>query len=159
MMPAWRLVKRRHSSTAFDGEGARLNGARWNSVGTRVAYASDSKALAVLEVLVHLQDSDILSAYDLVGIQIPEALIDVLDESALPSTWTDSPPPLETQAVGDHWIAAGRSVILAVPSAVIPGAANYLINPHHPQFHQLTLWLPEPFSFDTRLRGKLRIQP
>lgn len=152
-------MKRRHSSTAFDGEGARLYGARWNSVGTRVAYASDSKALAILEVLVHLQDSDILSAYDLVGVQIPEALIEVFDESALPSTWTNSPPPLETQAVGDRWIEAGQSVGLAVPSAVIPGAVNYLINPHHPQFHQLTLSRPEPFAFDIRLRGTLRTQP
>ena len=63
MIAAWRLSKTRYAGTAFDGEGARLNGGRWNSVGTRVAYASASIALATLEVLVGLQDTAVLSFY------------------------------------------------------------------------------------------------
>lgn len=148
---AWRLIKRRYSGAAFDGEGARLNGARWNSVGTRVAYASDSKALAVLEVLVHLQSTGTLSAYDLVGVEIPDALIEVLDRASLPRAWTESPPPVEIQAIGDTWIAANRSAVLAVPSVVVPDAVNYLINPLHPGFAEMTVYPPEPYALDSRL--------
>lgn len=151
MRRAWRLVKRRYSASAFDGEGARLNGARWSSVGTRAAYASDSKALAVLEVLVHLQTTEVLAAYVFVGVDIPESLIEVLDRSALLAGWTDSPPPVEVQAIGDQWIGLGKAVVLAVPSAVVPDAVNYLLNPAHPRFSELKVSEQEPFVFDHRL--------
>ncbi len=144
-------MKRRYSHSAFDGEGARRNGARWNSVGTRVAYASDSKALAVLEVLVHVQDSDILSAYSLVGIEIPEALIEVFDQTTLPATWATSPPLTATQTIGDRWIDSGNSVVLAVPSVIIPDSFNYLINPLHHRFTDLTVSQPAAFVIHPRL--------
>lgn len=51
---AWRIVKEKHAATAFSGEGARLYGGRWNSVGTSLVYTSGTKALAALESLVHL---------------------------------------------------------------------------------------------------------
>ena len=73
MITAWRLVKSRHARAAFDGEGARLYGGRWNSPGTRVAYASDSVALAALEVLAHLQSTAVLQAYSLATIRFPES--------------------------------------------------------------------------------------
>jgi RES domain-containing protein len=62
-MQLWRLVKTRYAAAAFDGEGARVNGGRWNSPGTRVAYASANSALAVLEVLVHMTAGSGLPGY------------------------------------------------------------------------------------------------
>src|SRR3990172_1776005 len=59
---AWRIVKARHAANAFGGEGARVEGGRWNSPGTPVVYTSQSAALAALELLVLLGRGSILSA-------------------------------------------------------------------------------------------------
>ena len=156
MVRAWRLTKRRHSHAAFDGEGARVYGGRWNSVGTRIAYASESRAVALLEVLVHLGSSKVLPAYDFAGIELPSSLIEVLDPGTLPPNWSDSPSPVEVQAIGDAWVSSGRSAVLAVPSTIIPEALNYLINPVHARFSELVVRSPEPFVFDRRLIGLIQ---
>jgi len=144
-------VKPRHAAAAFDGEGARLHGGRWNSPGTRVAYASDSIALAALEVLAHLQSTAVLQAYSLVSLQFPEDGVEALEAAALPTRWRRFPSPPENQAIGDRWVAEGRSLILRVPSALIPDASNFLINPSHPGFSEVVVGRPERFAFDLRL--------
>jgi RES domain-containing protein len=151
MMNAWRISKTRYATSAFDGEGARLNGGRWNSLGTRVAYASESLALATLEVLVGLQDTSLLSSYSLVKVEFAEDLVEVLDRRTLPPSWNQHPPSPETQRVGDLWVAEARSVVLKVPSAVVEAEHNYLFNPRHHQFAQVGVQQPEPFRLDPRL--------
>lgn len=146
-MRLWRLVKTRYAATAFDGEGARLHGARWNSVGVRVAYAADSSALAVLEVLVHLGKVSVLPSYSLITGTLPPALIEDLGESALPAGWNASPAPPDVQAIGDAWIRSGRSLALRVPSAIVQGSYSVLINPAHPDFGQFFLEATTPYSF------------
>jgi len=151
LITAWRLIKPRRAAAAFDGEGARLHGGRWNSPGTRVAYASDSIALATLEVLAHLQSTAVLQAYSLASLRFPAESVEVLETAALPARWRRFPSPPENQAIGDRWAAEGRSLILRVPSAIIPAAANFLINPSHPEFRQVVISRPERFAFDPRL--------
>lgn len=148
---AWRLVKPRHAAVAFDGGGARLHGGRWNSPGTRVAYASDSIALAALEVLAHLQSTKVLQAYALMSVRFPEESVEILDAALLPPSWRRFPSPVENQAIGDRWVAEQRSLILRVPSAIVPAAANFLINPSHPAFGTVVVGRPERFAFDPRL--------
>lgn len=151
MINAWRLTKTRHAASAFDGEGARLNGGRWNSVGTRVAYASESVALAVLEVLVGVQDTSVLPAYSLTRVEFAEELVEEMDRRLLPATWKHHPPPPATQGIGDLWVAERRSAVLKVPSAVVAAEHNYLLNPGHPQFNAVLVHSPEPFRLDPRL--------
>jgi RES domain-containing protein len=145
------LVKSRHAAGAFDGEGARLYGGRWNSPGTRVAYASDSMALAALEVLAHLQSTAVLQAYSRVSLSFPDESVEVLEASLLSPRWRRFPSPPENQAIGDQWVARGESLILRVPSAILPAASNYLINPLHPEFHKAVIGRPERFALDPRL--------
>src|SRR5712692_3184910 len=116
MRTAWRLTKTKHLPHAFDGEGPRLYGGRWSSPGRRVVYVSESLALAVLEVLVQLQDAAILPAYSTIRVTFDDALVLPVNPSALPKNWRQSPPPPEAQAVGDAWIDAASSAILEVPS-------------------------------------------
>jgi len=151
LITAWRLVKPRHTAAAFDGEGARLHGGRWNSPGIRVAYASDSIALAALEVLAHLQSTKVLQAYSLVPVRFPEESVEILDAASLPAGWRRFPSPVENQAIGDRWVAERRSLILRVPSVIVPAAANFLINPSHPEFGKVAVGRPERFAFDPRL--------
>ena len=147
------MIKSRHAASAFDGEGARLHGGRWNSPGTRVAYASDSIALATLEVLAHLQSTAVLQAYSVVSLSFPDESVELLQTSSLPARWRRFPSPPENQAIGDQWVAQGRSLILRVPSAIIPSAANFLINPSHSGFGKVLIGRPERFTFDPRLLG------
>jgi RES domain-containing protein len=147
----WRLLKTRHVASAFDGEGARLYGARWNSPGVRVAYAADTPSLAVLEVLVHVQNARVLDSYSLVRAQVPQELIVAFPPRDLPPDWTRFPAPASTQAVGDAWVRDGRSAVLQVPSTVVWPAYNYLINPLHPDYARIVVEATEPFEFDSRL--------
>jgi RES domain-containing protein len=151
MPRVWRLVKTRYAATAFDGEGARLYGGRWNSPGVRVVYGSGSVALAMLEVLVHLNASELLPSYSLVSADVPDDLVEVLPAAARPASWRDSPPPAEAAAVGDAWVAAARSAALAVPSAIVEAERNYLLNPAHADFARVEVAPPERFVFDPRL--------
>lgn len=151
-MRLWRLVKSRHASSAFDGEGARLYGARWNSPGTRVAYASGNSALAVLEVLVHMAGGGILPGYSMVTARLDDQYVADLPPSDLPAEWNASPVPPEVQAVGDAWIRSGASLALRVPSVLVADSFNILINPEHPDFDRLTIESIEPFEFDQRIR-------
>jgi len=150
-MRLWRLVKTRYAATAFDGEGARLHGARWNGVGIRVAYAADSSALAVLEVLVHLGKVSVLPSYSLVTGNLPSALMEDLEESTLPAGWNTSPAPPAVQSMGDARIRSGRSLALRVPSAIVQGSYSVLINPVHPDVGQFIVDAATPYSFDARL--------
>ena len=152
MPRGFRIVKSTHSANAFDGEGARQYGGRWNSPGTAVVYAAQSESLAALELLVHLQASQLLSSYSTLAVDFEDSLVEVCVASALPSDWNEYPAPTGLQELGDRWVCENRSAILQVPSAVIPTEAIYVLNPNHPDFRRIAIGPPTPFRFDPRLK-------
>ena len=156
MLTLWRIAKTRYARSSFDGEGARLYGGRWNSVGVRVAYASQSIALASLEVMVGLQKTGLLASYSLVSVQVEDAGVERLSSVALPANWRSHPPGADSQAIGDRWVAEQRSLALEVPSAIIEAEANYLLNPAHPDFGSIAVSVLTTFAFDERLLAALR---
>ena len=147
---AWRITKRKHAKDAFTGSGARKYGGRWNSPGTSIVYTSETQSLAVLEMLVHLEQPDLLQRYVLIGVTIDEAQIQKLDPSRLPRHWRAS-PSAELRAVGDEWASRNSSVALQVPSILVPAENNLLLNPAHTDFHKLIIGDPVSFAFDQRL--------
>jgi RES domain-containing protein len=151
MLSVWRITKQKHARSAFTGEGARLYGGRWNTPGTAIIYTAQSQALAVLEILVHLESPAILSAYLFFELLVEESLIQDIPITALPKNWRADPPPAETQTLGDDWVANATSAVLRVPSAIIPGESNFLLNPVHPDFRRLQIVKPTPFQLDPRL--------
>lgn len=151
MITAWRIVKARGADSAFDGEGARLFGGRWNSPGIPMVYTASSRALAALEMAVHLDRSTLLQSFNLIACRFEERLVTAVDRQRLPREWRSNPAPTELAAIGDAWVRAGRSAVLAVPSAVIEEELNYLLNPRHPQFKKVKLAAPRVFEFDRRL--------
>lgn len=147
----WRLVKPEYAP-GLDGEGARLAGGRWNSPGRAVVYCSESLALAVLESFVHLPPSMRGAA------RLPEmtAVRLALPEGA--GVWepeeAELPEPGDAEACrefGDEWLAAGRTLALRLPSAVVPLERNVLINPAHPDAGRIVVLAREPFRFDARM--------
>lgn len=151
MTTAWRIVKKRHAATAFDGEGARLYGGRWSSPGTAVVYTSETRALAVLEVLVGIRSTGPVGAYVLIPASFGDALVTRIEHENLPEDWRESPPPPSTQRIGDDWISGQTSVVLRVPSVLLPDEFNYLINPADPDFPRLEVGDPQELSLDPRL--------
>ncbi|MGH2620305.1 MAG: RES family NAD+ phosphorylase [Anaerolineales bacterium] len=148
---AWRIVKRKHSRDAFNGEGARRFGGRWNSPGAPVVYTAEHVSLAVLEILVHLQFGSLLQEYVLFRVDFEQTFVEILEVSALPKNWRTYPAPLSLRALGDQWIADSRSAVLSVPSAIVPIERHFLLNPQHADFTRIKVGQSQPFSFDARL--------
>lgn len=149
-MQVWRVCKRRHA--AFDGEGARLAGGRWNRPGTAVVYTSETLSLAALELLAHCDPSLLPSDLVAIGAELPEGLApERLDAASLPRNWRHYPAPDALGHIGTDWVRGLSSVALSVPSVVVPRERNVLLNPAHADFRAIRLGRPEPFSFDSRL--------
>ena len=150
---AWRIVKRRWAATAFDGEGPRRFGGRWTAPGRPVVYVSDSRALAVLEVLAGLGSTAILPAWVLIGVRFPSSLMSVVEPPDLPDGWDAAPPGPPSREVGDRWLVEAPSAVLRVPSAIVPAESNYLLNPLHPDFAQVEIGEPRVQPQLLRLAG------
>jgi RES domain-containing protein len=136
---AWRLIKAEHADDAFTGEGARRGGGRWNSKGVRLVYTSGSLSLATLEVMVHTHFYSALKSYVCIPIDFDPSLLQSIAIDDLPDNWQTDPIPQSVKKAGDRWIKNQESVILKVPSAIIPVEFNYLINPSHPDFGKIVI--------------------
>ena len=130
----YRIVKDRCASAAFDGEGARRYGGRWNSRGQRATYMADSIALAALELLIHLQSEPVLAVYRLFRLDLAADQIMHLATTDLPDDWQHQPAPPATARIGDEWLDRGLSLALQVPSVIVPEERNFLLNPAHPDY-------------------------
>ena len=150
MTHAWRVVKAKYARSAFDGEGARRSGGRFNSRGTAVVYAADSLALALLEVAVHLPSYHGLRGRVAFRLRIPDDLVETLAEDDLPADWRATPPARSAQLLGDAWVAEARSPVLRVPSVVVPHAHNLVLNPEHADLGRIEIDDPEPVPIAPR---------
>ena len=151
-MRVWRLCRALRVKESLSGEGGRHTSGRWHVQGTRIVYASATLSLAALEVLVHVNRAYAPPDLVAVEIEIPASLeLERVSLSRLPAEWNAHPAPAAVQELGTRWAASRRSPVLAVPSAVIPREANYLLNPAHPRFGRVRIVGHAPFSFDSRL--------
>jgi len=149
-MIVYRLCKKEYVND-LSGYGAEMNSGRWNGKGIPALYTSGSQALAVLEVAVHVPYGIMPVNYYMVGIELPEESgITIIGIAELPADWSRNPFPRSTQYIGDDFLKANTHLMLQVPSAIVPGDRNYIINPRHPDFKGLKIVLTEPFEFDSR---------
>lgn len=152
-MHVFRLARynRRHD---LSGHGAYLFGGRWNLPGRAVLYTASQRALAVLELLVHLPAKDLPDDMYLLTLDVPDDVSrEELFPADLPADWQRLSVPQPTAAIGQRWLESGRTLALRVPSVVVPDEHNLLLNPAHPEFARVRLALePAHFCFDERLR-------
>ncbi len=150
-MIVYRLSK---GNFKFDlsGKGAELAGGRWNNKGVAVLYTSASRALCAMEILVHVPASLLPTDYHMVSIAVPDDAPsgEILIEN-LPAQWQSLPHGNKTQQLGDLFVQNRKLLLLKVPSAVVKGDFNYLINPQHPDFEKVKVVETELFEFDSRL--------
>ncbi|NBB84648.1 MAG: RES domain-containing protein [Bacteroidetes bacterium] len=153
MLTLWRLEKERYVDEAFRGYGSLKTNGRWHHKGTQVAYASEHPAVAVLEKMVWLERYAAAqnSTFLFIPLHVPPGQIRTLDPEMLPEGWDEFPHLRATRDIGTRWFEQEESAVLAVPSAVLPMASNYLINPFHPEVHKTERGEPVPFTWDARL--------
>jgi RES domain-containing protein len=156
-MIVYRIEREKYLDATLSGIGASLTkGFRWNSLHTKLVYTSESRSLATLEVTVHLDLSeDLPSDRYYVEIEIPDDLT-ILEVSVedLPDDWNAKPPGITTPTIGDDFVAENQAAVLKVPSAIVPGEYNFLINPAHPDAKRIKVKARMKMGFDGRLRGK-----
>lgn len=125
---------------------------RWNSKGVFMLYTSSSIALASLENLVHRSGEGLNQNFKTIEIHIPAKLkVAEVKMDQLPMKWFEYEHYSITQKIGDDWINGLTSPVLKIPSAIIKLEHNYLINPRHKDFSQITINQIEDFEFDPRL--------
>ena len=139
----------------LSGTGARLAGGRWNKKGTSVVYTAQSRALAVLESLVHFSPTTVPKNYKIATLYIPDTVSQTtVSMKELPKNWRLFPPPSKLPSMGTNWLKSNTSLILIVPSAIVSEEKNLLINPTHQELDQVQLVNIEKFTFDKRLFAK-----
>jgi RES domain-containing protein len=146
----WRITTARRARTAFSGEGARLYGGRWNPKGVPLVYCAESRALAMLEMLV--QDEPLRARYVAIPATLPDGMaIERVDRAKLPSDWRALRRAADLRTIGAAWAESKRTAVLAVPSAVLPEETNYLLNPLHTEFKRVRMGKPSTLVTDVRL--------
>ena len=153
-MRVFRIEREKYLETTLLGNGAALvEGFRWNSLNTHLVYTADSRSLATLEIFVHLDlREDLPSDRYYVEIEIPDDVeMLTLDLAELPENWDSKPPALETQYIGDDFVAQKSAAVLKVPSSIVPPEFNYLINPNHPDAIRIKVISTQKLAFDKRM--------
>lgn len=149
MLRVWRITKARYAATCLDGAGAKLVGGRWNDKGVAVAYCSSTLSLATLELFVHLDPAQVPASMVAVPVELPVSL--AVEVAAPPPGWDALPAGSASQRYGTDWAISQRSPVLAVPSAIVQGELNYLLNPLHPDIAMVRVLKSQPFTFDPRM--------
>jgi RES domain-containing protein len=152
-MQLWRISNHANLS----GDGGLYAAGRWHSRGRRVTYLADHPASALVEIMVHLEieAEDLPTRYQLLSVAVPDDLaVTTIDETGLPDDWRDQ--TALTRGVGDEWLLGQATALLRVPSAIVPEAANYLLNPAHPDAARATLASALCAAFDPRLMSFVR---
>lgn len=150
-MQLFRLAKLKYSKDV-SGKGAEIAGARWNSKGIAMLYTAQSVALATTEIAVHVPLGILPKGYVAITYELPEEIrVEELKETELPNDFSSIPHSYSTQVIGDEFVMGKRTLVLKVPSVVVPGDYNFLINPNHQDINKLVILDITPYEFDYRL--------
>jgi RES domain-containing protein len=152
-MNVWRLADNRYARD-LSGSGSKINGGRWNDVGTAVLYTSERLSLAALEILVHAPD---LLRADFAGrvavqIAIPDDL-EVKEIGGFPLALKGAELQSWCLRAGVEWITKSQTPLLRVPSIVVPEEFNIIVSCAHPAMRRVRIRSMRPFTFDKRLFG------
>ena len=133
----------------ISGEGASLYGGRWNSIGFPVVYTSITISLSLLEILIYSSSYDQMQNNILVRIEVPDTTARIISETVLPKRWQSEKE--HCRYIGNEFLTQKKTLLLKVPSAIIPEEHNILINPLHPEFKKIKITSTKKFEFDGRL--------
>lgn len=124
----------------LSGRGAEKFGGRWNTPGVPMLYTSESRALSTLELLVHTGRYSCPKDLVLISLEIPDDVkIHSVYQKLLPEGWDHYPYSTATRNIGDQFIRSKEMLAMKVPSVMVPGEFNLLINPLHDEIKHLNI--------------------
>ncbi|MCL2659971.1 MAG: RES family NAD+ phosphorylase [Acidobacteriaceae bacterium] len=145
-MVLWR-ISRHHE---LSGSGGLKVSARWHYAGRPIVYLAETPAAALVEVCVHTSANDVPGSFTLLRIEGPDVAVPSIDLAALPKDW---PARLKVMRdLGSAWLERQQSVLLRVPSAIVPETSNYLFNPLHRLAAKFRIAEAIAYPFDRRLK-------
>lgn len=150
-MIVYRIGKTKHVKN-LSGEGAKINGGRWNHKSFPCVYASESRALSLLEYTVNVNIEDIPRALSITTIEIPDSEILIINESSLPRDWKQTPTPSSTRDFGTALLKAADKAVLRIPSSVIREEFNYILNPLHISSKNFKIVRTRDLVYDVRIK-------
>lgn len=115
-------------------------------------YAGSNRSLCALENMVHKMGQGILgSKFTMMILEMPDDLrVTLVLPGDLPAGWKLASSYSITQLIGSEWYETGETLLLKVPSAIVPTEYNFVLNAHHPDFYKVALKAKEPFVYDYR---------
>lgn len=157
-MILWRIASetRQYGAADLSGAGAAAKPGRWNAIGEAVLYAAPTIAMAVLETAAHIDDAGLPQNRFVVCIDVPEKMWRAritLGVDALPVTWAAIPAGRASVGVGSRWIREGASVLLEVPSVIVPEETVVALNATHPEIERLKATVVRRFDYPRLFRG------
>ena len=155
-MELYRITQEKYTND-LSGNGARIYGGRWNSEGLFAVYTSSSRALALLETLAHASTKFLSEKrYMLVTLSLPDHIRpEELDRTKLSTGWDAADTRPLTKKLGDKFLRNKSSLLLIVPSVMIPEENNYLLNPLHPDSKKIKLINKRRIHFVARISANL----
>lgn len=145
-MILWRVSRFRD----LKGIGGLKTIGRWHTAGRPIVYLAENPPGALLEVCVHTASNDLPPDFTLLQIEGPDIAVQAHNPSELPTDWTTN--VRATREVGDKWLVEGSSVLLRVPSVIIPCTFNLLFNPLHPHAKEFDIRQSYVYPFDVRIK-------
>jgi RES domain-containing protein len=136
----------------LDGVGGLYVSGRWHTKGQPVIYCTQNPATALLETLVHIEidSEDRPERFQVLRMEGPDSLsIEKVEAGSLSANWADDMSI--TQTIGDRWLGEGRSLLLQVPSVLVPETWNVLVNTQHAEANLLKITATYEHAFDVRL--------
>lgn len=124
---------------------------RWNLTDQYVLYASSSRSLATLEMLVNRSNLHPKVDYKVMLLSVPDQF-DAYEVTDLPENWRSLAAYSRLQGLGSFWYNHGDTALLRIPSAMIPQEHNYLINTKHADFKKAKISGVEDYFWDERLK-------
>jgi len=143
----WRIS----NYASLDGVGGLYVSGRWHTKGHPVIYCSEDPSTALLETLVHLEidAEDRPENFQVLKIQSSRPVsVERLESSFFGEGWQDEIQ--RTRAAGDAWLRTGKTLLLEVPSVLVPERRNYLVNPLHSEMKSLRIAAVYSHPFDSR---------
>lgn len=145
-MVLWRISRHRD----LTGAGGLRAAGRWHYAGHPIVYLAETPAAALLEVCVHTSVNDVPPEFTLLRIDGPDIDLPSVAVEPLPEDWRTR---LEaTRDLGTAWLERNESVVLRVPSAIVPQTMNCLFNPSHKQAAEFRIVEAVGYPFDARLK-------
>jgi len=150
-MEVFRIEKTKYLNSILQGIPGKQYSFRWNTRVHPIIYASMTKSLALYEKSANMSKPfhGYYPQYVIASVQLPDEKYKTILPQDLPRGWDkiDEYHP-KTQEIGDRFVSSNELALL-VPSTIVSGEFNVIINPNEALKLNLTVLTEQ---IDERLR-------